>query len=77
MQDGVIDGTSIATAVVDRLLTPRDAANFLHLSQSWLAKARMRDDGPPYVKIGRSIRYSEATLVRWLKSKQRLSTTEQ
>jgi hypothetical protein len=41
----------------ERLLTPRDAANFLRVSGSWLAKARMRGDGPPYLKIGRSIRY--------------------
>ena len=69
--------TSKTTTGFERLLTPRDAAAFLHLSQSWLAKARMRGDGPPYVKIGRSIRYREAALVQWLKSKQRLSTTEQ
>jgi predicted DNA-binding transcriptional regulator AlpA len=43
---------------------------------SWLAKARMRGDGPPYVRIGRSVRYSEAALVQWVKSRQRLSTSE-
>jgi predicted DNA-binding transcriptional regulator AlpA len=48
----------------DRLLTTKDAANFLRLSTSWLAKARMRGDGPPYVKLGGSIRYLESTLVR-------------
>jgi predicted DNA-binding transcriptional regulator AlpA len=69
--------TSKTTTGFERLLTTREAAAFLHLSESWLAKARMRGDGPPYVKIGRSIRYREATLVQWLKSKQRLSTTEQ
>jgi predicted DNA-binding transcriptional regulator AlpA len=61
----------------ERLLTPKDAANFLRLSLSWLAKARMRGDGPPYVKIGRrSIRYREEALVQWLKSRARLSTGE-
>jgi predicted DNA-binding transcriptional regulator AlpA len=58
----------------ERLLTPKDAATFLRLSESWLAKARMRGDGPPYVKLGRSIRYAEGALVQWLKSHQRLST---
>ena len=53
------------------LLTPQDAAAFLKLSLSWLAKARMRDDGPPYIKIGRSIRYSQAALLQWLRSQQR------
>jgi predicted DNA-binding transcriptional regulator AlpA len=60
----------------ERLLTPRDAADVLRLSPSWLAKARMRGDGPPYVKIGRSIRYGEAALAQWMKSHQRLSTSE-
>jgi predicted DNA-binding transcriptional regulator AlpA len=60
----------------DRLLTPKEAANFLRVSQSWLAKARMRGDGPSYVKIGRSVRYAEAALLAWTKSKARLSTSE-
>jgi predicted DNA-binding transcriptional regulator AlpA len=60
----------------ERLLTPRDAADILRLSTSWLAKARMRGDGPPYVKIGRAIRYGEAALAQWMKSRLRLSTSE-
>ena len=42
----------------DVLLEPNEAAAFLKVSLSWLAKARMRGDGPAYVKVGRSIRYS-------------------
>jgi predicted DNA-binding transcriptional regulator AlpA len=37
----------------------------------------MRGDGPPFIKIGRAIRYSEAALQQWLKSHQHLSTSEQ
>jgi hypothetical protein len=59
------------------LLTPKDAGNFLRLSESWLAKARMRGDGPPYVKLGRAIRYRQGALVQWLRSRQRLSTSEE
>jgi len=59
------------------LLTPKEAALHLKVSLSWLAKARMRGDGPPYIKVGRSIRYSEAALLQWMKSRQRLSTSEQ
>ena len=58
-------------------MTPKEAAHFLRVSLSWLAKARMRGDGPPYIKIGRSIRYAEAALLQWMKSRQRLSTSEQ
>jgi predicted DNA-binding transcriptional regulator AlpA len=59
------------------LLTPKEAGARLKFSLSWLAKARMRGDGPPYIRIGRSIRYSEAALIQWMKSRQRLSTSEQ
>jgi predicted DNA-binding transcriptional regulator AlpA len=59
------------------LLTPKEAARVLKVSLSWLAKARMRGDGPPYIRIGRSIRYSEAALIQWMKSRQRSSTSEQ
>jgi predicted DNA-binding transcriptional regulator AlpA len=62
---------------IERLLTPKEAANFLRVSLSWLAKARMRGDGPPYIQIGRAIRYSQAALLQWMKSRQRLSTSEQ
>jgi predicted DNA-binding transcriptional regulator AlpA len=65
------------SARVERLLTARDAANLLRLSSSWLAKARMRGDGPPYIKLGRSIRYSETALLLWMRAHQRLSTSQQ
>ena len=60
----------------ERLLTARDAADFLHISISWLAKSRMKGDGPPFVKVGRSVRYGEGALLRWMKSRMRLSTSE-
>jgi hypothetical protein len=58
------------------MLTPKEAAQRLKLSTSFLAKARMRGDGPPYVVIGRAVRYLETALVHWLRSRQRLSTSE-
>ena len=65
---------STAPAIV--LLTANDAAKVLKVSLSWLAKARMRGDGPAYIKVGRSIRYTEQALILWMKSRQRLSTSE-
>jgi len=52
------------------LLTPKETAAFLRMSESWLAKARMRKDGPPFLKIGRYRRYGKAALLRWLKSQE-------
>ena len=60
------------------LLAPKEAARLLKVSVSWLAKARMRGDGPPYICIGRRcIRYVLAALLQWMKSRQRSSTSEQ
>jgi hypothetical protein len=39
------------------LLTAKDYAKAAKVSLSWLAKARRRGDGPPFVKFGRSVRY--------------------
>jgi predicted DNA-binding transcriptional regulator AlpA len=66
-------GTHRWTAFAPR---QKEAATRLKVSQSFLAKARMRGDGPPYIMIGRSIRYSEAALIQWMRSQQRLSTSE-
>jgi hypothetical protein len=64
---------SVPTFVV---LTPQEVATRLKVSLSWLAKARMRGDGPPYVLVGRSIRYPETDLIQWMRSQRRLSTSE-
>jgi hypothetical protein len=61
---------------LERLLTPRETAKFLRVSESWLAKARMRGDGPPFMLFGRSVRYGVGGLIRWMKSCVRQSTSE-
>jgi Helix-turn-helix domain len=58
------------------LLTPKEAAGFLRLSESFLAKARMRGDGPRYRKLSRSVRYLKADLLLWLKACGKTSTAE-
>ena len=58
------------------LLTPKEAAEFLRVSESWLAKARMRGDGPPYAQFGRAIRYPQNDLVAYVRSRRRLSTSD-
>lgn len=57
------------------LLTPKQAARLLNLSVSWLAKRRLAGDGPPYVKLGGAVRYSESSLQQWMKAQQRVSTS--
>ena len=66
----------VESGQVGRLLTPKEAASVLNLSESWLAKARMRGDGPPYVPCGRAIRYQESDLAGYIRSRRRSSTSE-
>ena len=58
------------------LLTPKEAAQFLRVSESFLAKARMRGDGPRYRKLSRAVRYSISDLLGWLKACAKTSTAE-
>ena len=58
------------------LLTPKQAARFINMSESFLAKARMNGDGPRYLKLGRAVRYRKSDLVAWLKMSAKTSTAE-
>lgn len=58
----------------EALLTPKQAAQVLNVSVSWLAKARKRGDGPRFVQIGRSIRYPESSLRDFIKARTRFSS---
>jgi len=58
------------------LLKPIKAARFINMSESFLAKARMKGDGPTYLKLGRAVRYRKSDLVAWLKRRGKTSTAE-
>jgi hypothetical protein len=65
-----------ATGSAPVLFTPKEQAARLKVSISFLAKARMRGDGPPYIKIGRSVRYTETGHAQYLASRHRRSTSD-
>ena len=51
------------------LLTTPELARWLGVSVQWAEICRVRDNGPPYVKVGKLIRYRREAVVRWLKSR--------
>jgi hypothetical protein len=51
------------------MLTPAETARILKVSESWLAKARMRGAGPPFMHVGRSVRYFP--LRQWMEAQRR------
>ncbi|MBI2834772.1 MAG: helix-turn-helix domain-containing protein [Acidobacteria bacterium] len=48
------------------ILREVDAARFIGMSRAYLRMSRWRGSGPPYLRIGRSIRYRVAALDKWL-----------
>jgi len=51
-----------------KLLNEKQAAELLGISASWLRNARCNGNGPGYVTIGRTVRYSWSELMQWLNS---------
>jgi hypothetical protein len=58
------------------LLTEAEAAMYLHVSRSFLAKARCVGGGPQFVKIGRAVRYELDDLREFADQAKRRSTSE-
>jgi len=53
-----------------KLLTPTEAADFLQIEKQTLAVWRCNARyGLPFLRVGRSVRYSRAALERWLASR--------
>jgi excisionase family DNA binding protein len=59
-----------------QLLTQRDAATLLRLSERTLERLRVSGAGPVYVKAGRLVRYREADLEAWIAARTINSTSE-
>ena len=59
-------------------LTEVEAASYIGMSRSFLAQARMegqrdnRTPAPPFIKIGRAVRYLRHDLDQWLNKLQKL-----
>jgi len=60
--------------VQPKALTELQAARYIGMSRSFLAQSRMdgnrdnRTPAPPFIKIGRSVRYIREDLDKWLDS---------
>jgi predicted DNA-binding transcriptional regulator AlpA len=72
-----MDVTVIAKTIAsESLLSTEETARRLGVSTSWLAKSRLRGDGPRFVKIGRSVRYPESFVGDFIRTCARSSTSE-
>jgi predicted DNA-binding transcriptional regulator AlpA len=70
--------TTTQTTQSPRALSEIEAANYISMSRSFLAQSRMeghragRTQAPPFIKIGRSVRYLREDLDCWLNSFSKL-----
>lgn len=60
----------------DICLTAADVAARLGISRSYLDQARMRGDGPPFMRIGRAVRYRWGAVIEWAEARAARSTSE-
>jgi hypothetical protein len=68
-------GAAIATDGDPRdLLRVGQVADYLGKSEGWLNIGRSRGYGPPYLKIGLSVRYRRDALISWLDERLHHST---
>lgn len=58
-----------------QLLRESDVAERWNLSERCLQAWRLRGDGPPYLKLGRAVRYRLSDLDLWLENRRRTSTS--
>ena len=62
------------SSTMSKMLDTREAAEYIGMSESWLRQSRMnghlegRTPPPPFIRIGRAIRYSPTDLDNWLQS---------
>lgn len=58
------------------IMCSKDAACFIALSESTLAKMRLTGGGPPYIKTKRRVFYLRSDLMEWLQERRVTSTSE-
>ena len=55
---------------INRLLTTRELADFLGVSESWCNQRRSDQVGPPYVKVGGAVRYQLDSVLAWVSEQE-------
>lgn len=66
----------MATQVL-RLLRVREAAKLTGIERWRLYEMIKRGQGPPHMRIGRTIRISEVALARWIEEQHAATTNEE
>ena len=68
--------SELLTDSVKRLRDESAIAKQLNVAVKTVQAWRHRGNGPPFVKIGRLVKYDPDTVQAWVKSRERTSTSE-
>jgi predicted DNA-binding transcriptional regulator AlpA len=68
--------TDMSDCTAIKLLTNAQTAELMGLRPSTLEIWRLQGKGPPYRKIGRLVRYSEAEVLAWIDDQIYTSTSQ-
>lgn len=66
----------MSTEIQPTYLDTKGAAAYLDCSPSFLNQGRVRGDGPPFRKLGHSVRYKRDDLDAWMDENGYQSTSE-
>ncbi|OIQ67136.1 hypothetical protein GALL_512890 [mine drainage metagenome] len=69
MQDNVVSA--------DRLLSRAEVEVNFGLSRRFLEVSAVRGDGPPMIRVGRSVKYRVADLWEWIDARRVVSTSQE
>ena len=64
-----------SSSPIDVLMSDFDLATLTGRARSTWQKARLTGDGPPFVRLGRLVRYRKADVVQWLASRPLFHST--
>ena len=63
--------------MLDQLYNEKETAKLLSMSVKTLQRYRYTGGGPIYIKLGKSVRYKESDIEKYVSERTRYITTEQ
>lgn len=66
-----------SSPVLDGLLTPPMLAERIGQTERTLSEWRTRGDGPPFIRVGKTVRYRTESVDDWLISRELRSTKDE
>lgn len=61
----------------DRLLSRSEVHTHFGLTQRYLEVAAVKGNGPPFVKLGRAVRYRVGDIRNWIEARRVTSTSQE